>query len=148
VVIGIVYWLVPPAPVDRIAGNVPMKMHVAEIVPTDAAFHEPVRAFRGNAAYWRISIRDAQDQPVTAARVSVNVVGPDGVVRARPMMVTSDDGLARFTCPLTDADLPGIYTLRVVGVSHLIRNVAEYDSAANEAWSNSFSVNKPDRRLH
>jgi hypothetical protein len=121
-------------------------MHVAQIVPTDAAFREPTRAFHGNAAYWRISIRDAQNQPVGAASVSVNVVAPDGVVRTVPQTITGTDGFALFTYPLSDNDLPGVYTLRVMSVSHLKLEDAEYDDAANEAWANSFSVNKPARR--
>jgi hypothetical protein len=121
-------------------------MHVAQIVPTDAAFREPTRAFHGNAAYWRISIRDAHNQPVGAASVSVNVVAPDGVVRTVPQTITGTDGFALFTYPLGDNDLPGVYTLRVKSVSHLKLDDAQYDYAANEAWANSFSVTKSARR--
>lgn len=121
-------------------------MHVAEIAPTDPAFHEPTRAFRDDMAYWRIAIRDARNQPVAAASVAVTVVGPDGGVRAQPTAVTGGDGLARFTFPLRDTDPPGVYTLRVVSVSKLNRDGAQYDLAANEAWGSSFSVTRSARR--
>jgi hypothetical protein len=146
VLLATVWWFAPSAPVEPVVGQAPMKMHVAEIVPTDAAFHEPTRAFHGNVAYWRISIRDAQNQPVGAARVGVDVVAPDGVVRTPPQRITGTDGFALFTYPLSDNDLPGVYTLRVVTVSHLHRGDAEYDSAANDAWATSFSLAKSARR--
>jgi hypothetical protein len=109
-------------------------------VSTDATFHEPARAFGGSAAYWRVSIRDAQNHPVAAARVRVDVVAPDGDVRARPVTITGNDGLALFTYVLRDSELPGVYAVRVVSVSHLNRRGASYDPASNAAWANSFSV--------
>ena len=146
VVLGTACWLAPPAPIDHVAGDAPVRMHIAEIVPTDAAFHEPTRAFHGDAAYWRVTIRDARNQPVAAARVAVDVVAPDGGVRARPTTVTGSDGLARFSLALSDTDRPGVYTLRVVSVSNLARQSAQYDTAANDAWASSFSVTRSPRQ--
>jgi hypothetical protein len=118
-------------------------MHVAEVAPTDAMFREPARAFNGGTAYWRVAVRDAQGQPVAAARVQVEIVGPDRAVRGRPLAMTGSDGLARFTYLLRGSDLPGVYTVRVVEVSHPNCGDATYDSAANDARSTSFSVNTP-----
>jgi len=138
------WWLVPqslmptgrvrPAPVAQ-----PVKMHVAEVVATDAIFREPTRAFSGHTVYWRIAIRDAQERPIAAARVHVDVVAPDGAVRARPMTTTGIDGLALFTYSLGKAGPGGVYTVRVVDVAHACGDV-EYDRAANVARSTSFSV--------
>jgi hypothetical protein len=139
-------WLAPPAPVERAVGHAPMKMHVAEIVPTDAAFHEATRAFHGTAAFWRVSIRDADNEPVAGARVRVDVVAPDGAVVGRPTMTTGADGLALFNRPLTESDVQGVYIVRVISVSHLNRDGAVYDHAANAAWANSFSVTRSSRR--
>jgi hypothetical protein len=125
---------VPPAPVAP-----PLKMHVAEVVSTDAIFREPARAFSGHTVYWRIAIRDAQERPVAAARVHVDVVAPDGAVRARPVTITGSDGLALFTYALGEAGPRGVYTVRVVDVLHECSD-AEYDAAANVARSTSFSV--------
>jgi hypothetical protein len=116
------------------------RMHVAEVVPTDATFREPARAFSGTA-YWRVAIQDAHGQPVAAALVQVEIVGPDTAVRERPLATTGGDGLARFTYSLRRSDLPGVYTVRVVAVSHADCSEAAYDSAANDARSTSFSVN-------
>jgi hypothetical protein len=117
-------------------------MHVAEVVPTDATFREPARAFSGGTAYWRVVVRDAQRQPVAAARVQVEIVGPDRAVRERPLPTTGGDGVARFTYLLRGSDLPGVYTVRAVEVSHPDRD-ATYDRAADDARSTSFSVNTP-----
>ena len=57
-----------------------LRMHVAEVAPTDALFREPVRAFSGGSACWRVAIRDARNRPVAAARVQIDVVTPDGAV--------------------------------------------------------------------
>jgi hypothetical protein len=133
-----VWWLaqVPtPRPVDL----PPMKMHVAEVVPTDATFREPTRAFSGGTAYWRVAIRDVHERPVADARVHVDLLSENGEVRARSVMTTGTDGLARFTYALRPG-LSGVYTVRVVDVSHVNRAGAAYDRAANSGWSNSFSV--------
>jgi hypothetical protein len=125
------------------------RMHVVEVVPTDATFREPVRAFGGDTAFWRVAVRDALEQPVAAARVEVEVVGPDTAIRARPLATTGIDGLARFTFSLRGADVPGVYIVRVVEVSHPDCRDAAYDGAANAARSTSFSVSTalvvPDR---
>jgi hypothetical protein len=118
-------WLAPPAP---------------------AAFHEATRAFHGTAAFWRVSIRDADNEPVAGARVRVDVVAPDGAVVGRPTMTTGADGLALFNRPLTESDVQGVYIVRVISVSHLNRDGAVYDHAANAAWANSFSVTRSSRR--
>ena len=116
-----------------------MKMHVEEVVPTDASFREPARTFRNDLAHWRVVIRDAREQPVADARVHVDLVDSGGGGRARLMTTTDGDGLARFTYPLES--LPsGVYTVRVIDVSHLERRDATYDRAANTGSSNSFSV--------
>jgi hypothetical protein len=115
-------------------------MHVTEVVPTDATFREPVRAFGGDTAFWRVAVRDAQGQPVAAARVEVEVVGPDTALRGRPLATTGSDGVARFTHSLRGSNLPGVYTVRVVEVSHPDCRDAAYDGAANDARSTSFSV--------
>ena len=125
-----------------------MKMHVAEIVPTDAAFHEVARAFGGKTAFWRVSIRDADNEPVAGARVRVDVVAPDGAVAGRAAMTTGTDGLALFNCPLSESDLQGVYTLRIISVSHVNRDGAVYDYVANETSANSFSLTRPSRRRH
>jgi hypothetical protein len=117
-------------------------MHVTEVVPTDAAFREPARAFSGGTAYWRVTVRDAHSQPVAAARVKVEIVGPDRAVRGQPLATTGSDGVARFTYLLRGSDFPGVYTVRAVEVSHPDRD-ATYDRAANDARSTSFSVNIP-----
>jgi hypothetical protein len=122
------------------------KMHVADVVPTDATFREPARAFNDGPAHWRVAIRDVQERPVVGARVHVDIIGPDGVRRARLVMMTDSDGLALFTHSLGAAEMPGVYTVRVADVSHANRRDVVYDRAANTAWSTSFSVNNPSRR--
>jgi hypothetical protein len=132
-------WWLARAPSIRPVDLAPVKIHVEEVVPTDAAFREAARAFSGGIAYWRVVIRDAHEQPVADARVHVDVVDSDGGVRARLMMITNIEGLARFTYPLRS--LPsGVYTVRVIDVAHLDRSEAAYDRAANTGSSNSFSV--------
>jgi hypothetical protein len=142
------WWLVAQSmPTERVVSDPaepPLKMHLAEVVPTDAIFREPARAFSGDAAYWRIAIRDAQERPVAAARVHVDVVAPDGAVRARPVTTTGSDGLALFAYSLGEAGPRGVYTVRVVDVSREGGN-AEYDRAASVARSTSFSVSTRPR---
>ena len=72
------------------------ELHVAEVAPTDALFREPVRAFSGGSACWRVAIRDARNRPVAAARVQIDVVTPDGAVRGRTTAMSGSDGLALF----------------------------------------------------
>jgi hypothetical protein len=122
---------VPPVP--------PETIHVAEVVPTDPRFREPVRAFGRRSAYWRVVIRDAREHAVTGARVHVDVVGPDGGIRARLVERTGTDGLALFTYPLETRESEGVWTVRVVNVSHAGGGAA-YDPTANDASTTSFSV--------
>jgi hypothetical protein len=132
-------WWLASRPAMRLVDRPPMTMHVEEVVPTDASFREPARAFSNGLAYWRVLIRDAREQPVADARVHVDLVDSGGGGRARLMMITNAEGLARFTYPL--GSLPsGVYTVRVVDVSHLERPDARYDRAANSGSANSFSV--------
>lgn len=136
---------VVPGPPSGPEPSAPPKMHVAEVVATDALYREPTRAFSGDAAYWRVAIRDPDGNPVPAARVHVDVVGPDGAVRARPVTMTGSDGLALFHYSLGGDEGAGVYTVRVTAVSHADRDDAPYDSAANATWSTSFSVSRPER---
>jgi hypothetical protein len=136
---------VVPLPRSRPQPLPPQKMHVAEVVPTDALYREPTRAFSGNDAYWRVAILDAHGRPVPAARVHVDVVGPDGAVRDRRVAMTGSDGLALFHYSLHAAEHLGVYTVRVTTLSHADRGDALYDPAANTIWSTSFSVNKAAR---
>jgi uncharacterized protein YfaS (alpha-2-macroglobulin family) len=103
-----------------------------------------VRAFSRPFAYWRVVIRDARKQSVAGARVRVDVVGPDGAVRARLVEVTGADGLALFTYPLETRDTSGVWIVRVINVSRA--DGAAYDPAANGASTTSFSVNDGARR--
>lgn len=121
-------------------------MHVSEVAPTDVTFREPVRAFDDDQAYWRVAIRDAQEHPVSGARVHMDVVLPDGAVCARLVGITGGDGFALFAYSLRGAEAAGVYTVRVTHVSHSGLGVASYDASANTAWSTSFSVNSPSRR--
>ena len=116
-------------------------MHVAEVVPTDSAFREPQRAFGPASAYWRVSILDARAAPVVAAYVTVDLVGPDAAVCAHLVAVTGDDGAALFSYAL-GRQPPGVYTVRVVNVSHADSDTS-YDRAANVASANSFSATTP-----
>jgi uncharacterized protein YfaS (alpha-2-macroglobulin family) len=74
--------------------------------------------------------------------VHVDVVGPDGAVRARPTTMTGSDGLALFRHPLRPGESTGIYTVRITGLAHADRADALYDPAANVTWSTSFSVDR------
>lgn len=121
-------------------------MHVSEVVATDAMFHEPVRAFNGDHTYWRVAVRDAQEHPVTGARVEVEVVAPGGAVCERLVGITGSNGSALFTYTLREADVAGVYTVRVSHVSHASPGVASYDPSSNTVWSTSFSVNGTRRR--
>jgi hypothetical protein len=123
----------------------PQKLHVAEVVATDALYREPTRAFSGDAAYWRVAILDARGHPVPAVRVHMDVVGPDGAVRARPATMTGSDGLALFRHSLREAENAGVYMVRVTAVSHADRADVQYDPAANVTWSTSFSVDNARR---
>jgi hypothetical protein len=124
--------------------DVPLvKMHVAEVMPTDASFGEPTRSISGGVAYWRVAIHDADEHPVPGVLVQVDVVAADGAVHARPVTTTNADGLALFRYVLPEADTSHVYTVRVVNVFHIDRREAVYDRTANTAWSSSFSVNEP-----
>jgi len=144
-----VLWLtLAPAPTDR-TPQPPQptpKMHVSEVVPTDALFREPARAFDGDHTYWRVAIRDTQQHPVTGARVEVELVAPDGAVCERLVSITGNDGVALFRYALREGDGAGVYTVRVSHVSHAGPGVAWYDPGSNTAWSTSFSVNGTRRR--
>jgi len=122
-----------------------LRMHVAEVAPTDALFREPVRAFSGGSACWRVAIRDARNRPVAAARVQIDVVTPDGAVRGHTTAMSGSDGLALFTYPLDEGETEGVYTVRVVHVSHVTRGDVTYDPAADTARSASFSVSRPEK---
>jgi hypothetical protein len=132
------------APVERPPQATNLKMHVGEIVPTDSIFREPMRAFNGGSVYWRVLIRDAQEQPVTGVGVHVDVVAPDGAILARLTAVTGGDGCARFTYPLRAPESGAVYTVRVADVVHT-DPAAAYDRAANAASTTSFSVDHGDR---
>jgi hypothetical protein len=139
------WWLAMSiAPAERAAHTTNLKMHVVEVVPTDSIFREPVRAFNDGVAHWRVLIRDAQEQPVTGARVHVDVVAPDGAVRARVTALTGADGCARFSYQLNAPESGTVYTVRVADVVHAGRS-ATYDRASNTATTTSFSVNQRDR---
>ena len=132
------------APAERAPQPTNLKMHVAEVVPTDSIFREPVLAFNDGSAYWRVLIRDAQEQPVTGVRVHVDVVASDGAVRTRLSAVTGGDGYARFAYPLHAPESGAVYTVRVSDVVRADTR-ATYDRAANAASTTSFSLNQPDR---
>jgi len=119
-------------------------MHIAEVVPTDRAFGEPQRAFGSDSAYWRVKVLDARSDPVAAARVSVDLVGPDGAVCAHLAATTGDDGAALFSYGM-GAQPSGVYTVRVIDVSHADPDIP-YDRAGDEASANSFSVTARTRR--
>jgi hypothetical protein len=144
-VVAVVWWAAP-----RRAASPPFSqrgsrsMHIAEVLPTDRAFGEPQRAFGPDSAYWRVKVLDAQANPVAAARVSVDLVGPDGAVCAHLMATTGDDGAALFSYGL-GAQATGVYTVRVVNVSHLDPEIPD-DRTGDEASANSFSVTARTRR--
>lgn len=139
------WWLAMSiAPGERAPQQTNLRVHVAEVVPTDSMFREPVLAFDDGAAYWRVLIRDAQEQPVTGVRVHVDVVASDGAVRTRLSAVTGRDGYARFAYPLRAPESDDIYTVRVADVVHAGTR-AIYDRAANAASTTSFSLNQRDR---
>jgi hypothetical protein len=134
------WWLaLSIAPAERAPQTSNLKMHVAEVVPTDSTFREPVRAFNDGPAYWRVLIRDVREQPVTGVRVHADVVAPDGAVGARLTAVTGEDGYARFSYPLHAPESGAVYTVRVSDVVHAGTG-ATYDRAANAASTTSFSL--------
>ena len=135
-----VVWLATStAPTERVPQTTNLKMHVVEVVPTDSIFREPVRAFNDGVAYWRVLIRDAHEQPVTGARVHVDVVAPDAAVRARVTAVTGGNGYAQFAYQLHARESGAVYTVRIADVVHAGRG-ASYDRAANAASATSFSL--------
>jgi hypothetical protein len=133
-------WGLAPAPALHPVEPALLKLHVVEVTPTDETYREPARAFGGDIAYWRVAIHDARNSPVAAARVHVEVVDSNGAVHARRVMATGRDGLALFAHLFRPLDPAGIYTVRVVDVSHVNRRDVLYDRAADTARSNSFSL--------
>jgi len=117
-----------------------LRMHVAEVTPTEPNFAEPTRVVADGTAYWRVAIRDAEEHPLAGVLVQMDVLAADGAVRAQPVTTTNPDGLALFRYALPAADAPQVYTVRVVNVFHTLHPEAVYDRAANAAWSSSFSV--------
>jgi hypothetical protein len=146
------WWVMPLTTPDRGASQSPgRRMHVAEIQPTDATFHQPQRSFARGSAYWRVRIVDAHSGPIADARVTVDVIGPDRAVGAHLVATTTGDGEALFSYGLGHSPLSGVYTVRIVDVWHPDPQ-AIYDRAANGAWANSFSVaaraTRPATPLH
>ena len=115
-------------------------LHVAEVTPTDALYRKPAHSFGQGQAYWRVSIHDSTNGPVPAARVQVDVVAPDGTVRTRLTTMTGTDGLALFRYSLQEREHAGVFTVRVMDVSHADRDDARYDAGANVASSATFLV--------
>jgi hypothetical protein len=151
-VVAAAWWVVPLKTPDRRASQSPgRRMHVAEIQPTDATFHQPQRAFARGSAYWRVRIVDAHGGPIADAHVTVDVIGPDRAVGVHLVATTTEDGQALFSYGLGQSPLSGVYTVRVVDVWHPDPAVI-YDGAANGAWANSFSVavraTRPTTPLH
>ena len=139
-VVAAAWWVMPLTTPDRRASLSPgRRMHVAEIQPTDATFHQPQRSFTRGSAYWRVRIVDAHSGPIADARVTVDVIGPDRAVGTHLVATTTGDGEALFSYGLGHSPLSGVYTVRIVDVWHPDPN-AIYDRAANGAWANSFSV--------
>jgi hypothetical protein len=140
------WWFAPLNTPDTRASQFPgRRMHVAEIQPTDATFHEPQRSFARGSAYWRVRIVDGDSGPIADAHVTVDVIGPDRAVGAHLVANTAANGQALFSYALGHSPLTGVYTVRVVDVSHPDPD-AIYDRAANGAWANSFSVAAPAPR--
>ncbi len=129
-----------PNPPSRPEPTPAPTLHVAEVVPTDALYRRPARAFSSGDVYWRVLIRDSHDNPVPAARVQVDVVGPDGTVHARLATMTGSDGLALFRYSLREHEHAGVFMVRVNDVSHADRDDARYDAATNVASSATFLV--------
>ena len=139
-VVAAAWWIMPLTTPDTRASQSPgRRMHVAEIQPTDATFHQPQRSFTRGSAYWRVRIVDAHSGPIADARVTVDVIGPDRAVGAHLVATTTEDGQALFSYGLGHSPLSGVYTVRIVDVWHPDPE-AIYDLAANGAWANSFSV--------
>jgi hypothetical protein len=139
-VVAAAWWVAMSiAPAERAPQTANLKMHVSEVVPTDSTFREPVRAFDDGSAYWRVLIRDAQDEAVAGVRVHVDVVAPDGAVQARLTAVTDGEGYARFAYPLHAAESGDVYTVRVSDVVPA-GSGATYDRSANAASTTSFSL--------
>ena len=139
-VVAAAWWIMPLTTPDTRASQSPgRRMHVAEIQPTDATFHQPQRSFTRGSAYWRVRIVDAHSGPIADARVTMDVIGPDRAVGAHLVATTTEDGQALFSYGLGHSPLSGVYTVRIVDVWHPDPE-AIYDLAANGAWANSFSV--------
>src|SRR5688572_24458976 len=68
-------FVVPNLP-SRPEPTPPPTLHVAEVEATDALYRKPVRAFDSGDAFWRVLIHDSKRNPVPAARVRVEVIGP------------------------------------------------------------------------
>ena len=133
---------VVPDPPSRPEPLPPTKFHVAEVVSTDALYRKPAHTLSSAEAYWRVLIHDVHGNPVPAARVHVEVVGPDGTVHARLATMTGSDGRALFRYPLRNPDHSGVFTVSVVDVSHADRADALYDAATNVVSSTTFLVNR------
>ncbi len=63
--------------------------------------------------------------------------------KGRTTAMSGSDGLALFTYPLEEGETDGVFTVRVVHVSHVTRGDVMYDPAADTARSASFSVSRP-----
>jgi hypothetical protein len=132
----------PPSPPEPTR---PPTLHVAEVVPTDALYRRPANTFGSGDAYWRVLIHDLHGNPVPAARVHVEVIGPEGTVHARLATMTGSDGLALFRYSLRDSEHVGVFTVRVNDVSHADREDALYDATTNVASSTTFLVKRDAR---
>ena len=147
VALGAALWSVGRfvGPAKSVVAAPSLKMHVAEVTPTEPNFAEPTRVVADGTAYWRVAIRDAEEHPLVGVLVQMDVLAADGAVRAQPVTTTNPDGLALFRYALPAADAPQVYTVRVVNLFHTLHPEAVYDRAANAAWSSSFSVSGASR---
>ncbi len=114
--------VLPPAPV----------LHVTDILTTEADFKTPCRSFRPGAQIrWRVHVADAREKPRAAVIIECELVSPVGKALDRDKAMTGTDGVSLFTRALAKDAAPGVYTIRVSGITHADLPEATYSARAN-----------------
>lgn len=113
-------------------------MHVADIVTTDASGNPKSVFTKGETIYWKVKIVDQNNNPVSGATVTTDVLRPDGSVWVTKTATTGADGWTTLMSAKSVKSSPlGLYTVKVTNVT---KAGATYDPAANVKSSTTFTL--------